>query len=156
MILSNINTSQVTNMDYMFNGCSNLKYINLNNMKIGDNVADKRIIDNNLINPIICMKDQDSFYKILSHLEGLLINCSSPNLGKYANKTIDNKNNLCRKNHLLSKYDSNNENELKEIKEDVSPYELFNSFFTIQNEREMNKEEDEYIKSVIESLWEDE
>jgi len=57
---------------------------------------------------------------------------------------------------FINKYDSNNENELKEIKEDVSPYELFNSFFTIQNEREMNKEEDEYIKSVIESLWEDE
>lgn len=51
---------------------------------------------------------------------------------------------------------SNHETVLKEIKEDASPYELFKSFFKEQNGRDMNKDEDEYIKSVIQSLKEGE
>lgn len=48
------------------------------------------------------------------------------------------------------------ENAEQEIKEDASPYELFNSFFLKQNEREMKEEEEKYIKAVIESLKEEE
>lgn len=55
---------------------------------------------------------------------------------------------------FVNKYDLNN-TELSEIKEDASPYELFNQFFKEQNNREMNEEEDKYIKSIIESLKED-
>jgi hypothetical protein len=51
-----------------------------------------------------------------------------------------------------SKYDTT----LKEIKEESSPYELFNMFFEEQNGRDMNQDEDLYIKTVIESLKEDE
>lgn len=43
-----------------------------------------------------------------------------------------------------------------EIKEDASHYELFDLFFKEQNDREMKKDEEEYIKSLIESLAEDE
>ena len=57
---------------------------------------------------------------------------------------------------FVNKYDSNNETELKEIKEEASPYELFKSFFIMQNNRDMNKDEDEYLKAIIESLKEDE
>ena len=39
-----------------------------------------------------------------------------------------------------------------EIKEDDSPYELFNLFFEEQNGRKMTNEEDNFIKSLIESL----
>lgn len=55
---------------------------------------------------------------------------------------------------FVNKYDLNN-TELSEIKEDASPYELFNQFFKEQNNREMNEEEDKYIKSIIKSLKED-
>ena len=41
---------------------------------------------------------------------------------------------------FINKYDLNN-TELSEIKEDASPYELFNQFFKEQNNREMNEEE---------------
>ena len=41
------------------------------------------------------------------------------------------------------------------IIEDKSPYELFSSFFTSQNGRDMTDDEDDYIKTVIESLKED-
>ena len=106
LILSNLNTFQVTDMEFMFDGCSNLKYMNLNNMKIQDNVLLNRIIDNNLINPTICIGDLQSFDKILSFIESGYVNCSS-NWGVYLNITQNNRNNLCRNNHLLSKYDSN-------------------------------------------------
>lgn len=56
---------------------------------------------------------------------------------------------------FVNKYESNNDNVLKEIKEDASPYELFNSFFIEQNGREMKSNENKYIKSIIESLKED-
>ena len=57
---------------------------------------------------------------------------------------------------FVNKYESKDDIALKEIKDDASPYELFNSFFNEQNGREMTNEENEYIKSVIESLKEDE
>jgi exonuclease SbcD len=56
---------------------------------------------------------------------------------------------------FINKYESSEE-ELGEIKEDATPYELFSSFFREQNGRDMNEDEDEYIKSIIESLKEDE
>lgn len=44
----------------------------------------------------------------------------------------------------------------EEIKADATPYELFDSFFTMQNGREMTKEENTYLKSIIENLKEEE
>ena len=55
---------------------------------------------------------------------------------------------------FINKYESNTEAVLKEIKNEASPYELFGSFFAEQNGREMNNEEDKYIKTMIESLKE--
>ena len=43
-----------------------------------------------------------------------------------------------------------------EIKEDASPYELFKGFFLEQNGRELNEDEDIYLKSIIEDLGGDE
>lgn len=57
---------------------------------------------------------------------------------------------------FVNKYISKDNVVPKEIKDDVSPYELFSSFFNEQNGREMNLDEDKYIKSVIETLKEDE
>ena len=57
---------------------------------------------------------------------------------------------------FVNKYDNKNENEIKIIKEDASPYELFKMFFLEQNGRDISKEEDEYIKSIIDTLKEDE
>lgn len=56
---------------------------------------------------------------------------------------------------FINKYTSKNETDLKEIKEET-PYELFKIFFEEQNGRNLTKEEDKYIKSIIESLKEDE
>ncbi len=56
---------------------------------------------------------------------------------------------------FINKYDKEDIS-YKEFKEEASPYELFNSFFLEQNGREMNNNEDEYIKKIIESLKEDE
>jgi exonuclease SbcD len=57
---------------------------------------------------------------------------------------------------FLNKYESNKEDTNKEIKETMSNYELFSSFFKSQNGRDMTKEENDYIKSIIDSLKEDE
>lgn len=57
---------------------------------------------------------------------------------------------------FINKYEPQDEVVLKEIKEDASPYELFKLFFNEQNSREINSDEDKYIKSIIESLKEEE
>lgn len=57
---------------------------------------------------------------------------------------------------FINKYESQDEVVLKEIKEYASPYELFKLFFNEQNSREINSDEDKYIKSIIESLKEEE
>lgn len=57
---------------------------------------------------------------------------------------------------FVNKRESVNSSGLKEIKEDASSYELFNLFFTEQNGRSMTLEEDNYIKSIMESLKEEE
>lgn len=57
---------------------------------------------------------------------------------------------------FINKYESQDEAVLKEIKEYASPYELFKLFFSEQNSREINSDEDKYIKSIIESLKEEE
>ena len=43
-----------------------------------------------------------------------------------------------------------------EIKEEATPYELFECFFEEQNGRKLNIDEDNYLKKVIESLEGDE
>lgn len=57
---------------------------------------------------------------------------------------------------FINKYESQDEVVFKEIKEYASPYELFKLFFNEQNSREINSDEDKYIKSIIESLKEEE
>ena len=57
---------------------------------------------------------------------------------------------------FINKYGDNNDVILSEIKDDASPYELFQSFFSEQNGRDMSVGEDDYLKQVIESLKEDE
>ena len=57
---------------------------------------------------------------------------------------------------FINKYESQDEAVLKEIKEYASPYELFKLFFSEQNSREINSDEDKYITSIIESLKEEE
>lgn len=57
---------------------------------------------------------------------------------------------------FINKYELQDEVVLKEIKEYASPYELFKLFFNEQNSREINSDEDKYIKSIIESLKEEE
>ena len=57
---------------------------------------------------------------------------------------------------FINKYESQDEAVLKEIKEYASPYELFKLFFNEQNSREINSDEAKYIKSIIESLKEEE
>lgn len=57
---------------------------------------------------------------------------------------------------FINKYGDNNDVVLSEIKDDASPYELFQSFFSEQNGRDMSVGEDDYLKQVIESLKEDE
>ena len=56
---------------------------------------------------------------------------------------------------FINKYEDSKTNETKEIKEDASPYELFDLFFREQNNREMNDEEALYIKQLIDSLKEE-
>lgn len=53
---------------------------------------------------------------------------------------------------FVNKYKSDINSGIKVIKEDASPYELFKSFFIEQNGREMSKDENDYIKSIIEIL----
>ena len=57
---------------------------------------------------------------------------------------------------FINKYEKEFNDENNIIKEEATPYDLFNTFFVEQNKREMTKEENEYIKSVIESLKEEE
>ncbi len=57
---------------------------------------------------------------------------------------------------FVNKYDKNDDNLVTEIKKDATPYQLFESFFKEQNERDMKQNEDDYIKTIIESLKEDE
>ena len=56
---------------------------------------------------------------------------------------------------FINKDSNSNINELSEIKEDASPYELFNNFFKEQNQRELTEDEDSYLKEIIESIKED-
>ena len=57
---------------------------------------------------------------------------------------------------FINKYESKEEIALREVKKDASPYELFSVFFNEQNGREMTNDENEYIKSIIKSLKEEE
>ena len=57
---------------------------------------------------------------------------------------------------FINKYETNNDIQTKEIKENATPYELFSSFFKEQNGRDLTKEEDNYIKTTIKNLKGDE
>ena len=57
---------------------------------------------------------------------------------------------------FINKYSSKDDISFEEIKEEASPYELFTTFFNEQNGREMSSDEDDYIKSIIDTLKEDE
>ena len=51
--LSNFDFSEVTDMQYMFTFCPNLKYINLKNSIINNNIQQSSKIDNAINNLII-------------------------------------------------------------------------------------------------------
>lgn len=55
---------------------------------------------------------------------------------------------------FVNKYELNDNFSDNGIKDNNSPYELFNLFFKEQLERELTEKEDEYLKSVIERLGE--
>ena len=78
--LSHFDFTQVTDIKHMFPCCSSLKYINIKSLIINDGIEYTNFIDNNLINPIICIDDMTSLNKIIS-----LFNChqleDSENLG---------------------------------------------------------------------------
>ena len=78
--LSHFDFSKVNNLKYMFSGCNNLKYIDLKNLIIKDNTQYEGIIDNTLINPIICLDDEESQSKIISLFQGHYSN-DSDNFG---------------------------------------------------------------------------
>lgn len=62
--------------------------------------------------------------------------------------------------HNIMKLDYDNQrtrssgHELPEIRETLSPLELFSQFYQAQNNSEMNPEQSEVISSLIESIWE--
>ena len=103
--LSNFNFSKVTNIQYMFTGCSCLKYINLKSLVLYDNIEYTGLIDNSLINPIICIDDMKSLNKIISLYQCQKMN-DSENWGEYKDY-ITNDNNRFINNCLLSKNDIN-------------------------------------------------
>ena len=83
----------------------NLKYINLKSLIINDNIKYTSLIDNSLINPIICIDDEQNLNKIISFYQCYNLN-DSENLGEYKDKII-NDNNKIIGSCLLSKYDIN-------------------------------------------------
>ena len=104
--LSNIDFSGVTNINNIFSGCSNLKYINLKSLIINDNFQYTYLIDNSLINPIICIDNEESFDKIVSLYE-CKYSDTSENWGEYKDIISSNNNNKYINGCLLSKYNSN-------------------------------------------------
>ena len=104
--LSNFDTSKVNDMEAMFAHNPNLKYINLKNMVLNQEKKITGLIDKNLINPIICINDEESLNKVISLLECPFVYCSD-NWGEYINKILDD-NNKCIEGCILSKYDGIN------------------------------------------------
>ena len=103
--LSNFNFSKISDIAYMFAGCSNLKYINLKSLIINDNIEYTLLINNHLINQIICIDDKESLNKIISLYKCNYLN-DSENWGEYKDKIINN-DNIIINDCLLSKYDIN-------------------------------------------------
>ena len=106
--LENFLTPKVSIMNHVFFGCYDLKYINLKNVIIkDDDVLINNMINNELKNPVICMKDENSLNKIISLYEcPFPINCLSGNWGEYSDSIFPEDNNKCINNCLLSKYES--------------------------------------------------
>jgi hypothetical protein len=64
-------------MDYMFANDKKLKIINFKKLNIIQNSATIfQLIDENMINPIICIDDRDTFDIIISTYQCPFINCS--------------------------------------------------------------------------------
>ena len=57
LYLSNFDLSKATDLEYMFVGYLNLKYIDLKNVIINEDTKKYHIIDETLFNPIICNED---------------------------------------------------------------------------------------------------
>ena len=94
--LSFFDTSKVKYMSQLFYLSHNLKYLDLKNFIIPENISIDNFIDSNLINPIICIDDIQSFYKIIS-----LLKCYD----EYCNIT-EKENISCINGCPLIKYDS--------------------------------------------------
>ena len=75
--LSQFDFSQVTDIENIFFGCSNLKYINIKNLVIKENVQYNSLINSYLINPIICIDNEESFIKFISYNKPNDLTCSS-------------------------------------------------------------------------------
>ena len=88
--LSNFNFSLVNDIRYMFSNCSNLKYINIKNLVINDNIAYSSLIDDSLINPIICIDDEQSLNKIISFFKCKYLNIQI--WGEFMDKIIYDEN----------------------------------------------------------------
>jgi len=103
--LSNFNFSKVSDISHMLAGCSSLRYINVKSLVINTNIKYTGLIDNSLINPIICIDDMESLNKIISLYQCQKMN-DSENWGEYKDY-IRNNNNKFINNCLLSKNDTN-------------------------------------------------
>ena len=98
--LSHFDFSSVANIEYMFSNCSNLQYINLKNLIINNGIKYTSLIDNNLINPVICIDDKPSLYKIIALYKCQNLNYSS--WGEYMEQ-IEYDENIFIEGCLLSK-----------------------------------------------------
>jgi surface protein len=93
--LSNFDTSKVTIMDHMLANNYNLKFINFKKMNIiQSNTSIFKFIDDSLVNPVICIDAEYSFYKVISLYKCLFVNCSS-NWGEKQNDVQGEDSNIC-------------------------------------------------------------
>ena len=99
--LSNFDFSQVNDIEYMFFNCPNLKYINIKNLIINQDTKYEPVIDNSLVNPIICIDDELSLNKIISLYQCQYL-LDSNNSIEYQNQTTYD-DNIIISGCLLSK-----------------------------------------------------
>ena len=104
--LSNFDTTKVTIMDYMFANDNKLKIINFKKLNIIQNrTTIFQLIDENMINPIICLDDRVTLDIIISIYHCPFINCSG-NWGEKQEEIQFPESNLCIGKCLLSRYNN--------------------------------------------------
>ena len=103
--LSNFDFSSVKYIQNILTCCPNLKYINLKNSIINNNIYKSPNIDNAIINLIICINDHQSINKIISFPKCQYL-FELENVGEYRDKII-NEDNKYKKGCLLTKNEEN-------------------------------------------------